>query len=176
MVATQRRIRPIRRRIGAFSPLFIAAMVATIVVRVDAKTFRHFQSAFHRGNGCYMPRQIRRRARRLSVRFSSRQWLLHLSELMDMVQPKYFQSAFHRGNGCYYGARTGKRRLLLLSVRFSSRQWLLLGHYLRVPDHMIAFQSAFHRGNGCYNFRQRAHQHHCGLSVRFSSRQWLLLV
>ena len=67
-----------------------------------------FQSAFHRGNGCY-DRLMNRRASnsqrihcRLSVRFSSRQWLLpsDIARLSEIVI-KDFQSAFHRGNGCY---------------------------------------------------------------------------
>ena len=36
----------------------------------------------------------------LSVRFSSRQWLLHDTEIKMSVS-SIFQSAFHRGNGCY---------------------------------------------------------------------------
>ena len=37
----------------AFSPLFIAAMVATANALGCGTRIRYFQSAFHRGNGCY---------------------------------------------------------------------------------------------------------------------------
>ena len=40
--------------IMTFSPLFIAAMVATIPKTADPSTIPNFQSAFHRGNGCYL--------------------------------------------------------------------------------------------------------------------------
>ena len=65
-----------------FSPLFIAAMVATYfsqMGRIGAIGF--FQSAFHRGNGCY-----------------------EISNLKHL-RLKAFQSAFHRGNGCYTAIR-----------------------------------------------------------------------
>ena len=41
----------------AFSPLFIAAMVATKRVYGRRKRGIGFQSAFHRGNGCYFESQ-----------------------------------------------------------------------------------------------------------------------
>ena len=36
-----------------FSPLFIGAMVATRFAVLFRKIAEHFQSPFHRGNGCY---------------------------------------------------------------------------------------------------------------------------
>ena len=128
----------------SFSPLFIAAATKS---------------------GCYDRAQ-------LSVRFSSRQWLLHRSVLVaTKLDIDNFQSAFHRGNGCYQAQAIESIALARkLSVRFSSRQWLLLcagrcGRSLRLSPSSghgllryssppvlrgYAFQSAFHRGNGCY--------------------------
>ena len=60
-----------------FSPLFIAAMVATQYLKQYRQALSFFQSAFHRGNGCYNQSKVKR-------------------ELCFI-----FQSAFHRGNGCY---------------------------------------------------------------------------
>ena len=60
-----------------FSPLFIAAMVATSRFSAQLRSNELFQSAFHRGNGCYTITS-------------------HVTRFM-----MNFQSAFHRGNGCY---------------------------------------------------------------------------
>ena len=91
-----------------------------------------FQSAFHRGNGCYSD-----------------------DCTMKTALESHFQSAFHRGNGCYPLPQPVSRHRLELSVRFSSRQWLLRGHNFRGTSTGEFFQSAFHRGNGCYPMMQQ---------------------
>ena len=145
---------PSRRNDGSysFSPLFIAAMVATLNILAVVMT-----------------------AHILSVRFSSRQWLLLGMCKGELLYFNDFQSAFHRGNGCYISTlrllgdrwtpfsplfiaamvatRDVQRRVVILqrlSVRFSSRQWLLHIHPSFAWRSLDAFQSAFHRGNGCY--------------------------
>ena len=88
-------------------------------------------------------------ATQLSVRFSSRQWLLRSVKLYGTPTVNVFQSAFHRGNGCYRSETPSH-------------------------THQYNFQSAFHRGNGCYQAYLDLGLVKKPLSVRFSSRQWLL--
>ena len=96
--AVKKRIDDIKK---AFSPLFIGAMVATH----DYSAHGHLRV-------------------RLSVPFSSGQWLL-LNDVESGILNRDFQSPFHRGNGCY---KPDEPKTCL------------------VPR----FQSPFHRGNGCY--------------------------
>ena len=125
-----------------------------------------FQSAFHRGSGCYkvVP------------------W--------GLADDQFFQSAFHRGSGCYRNSNRNRRIeyetfsplfiaavvvtqqpmrhvvISNLSVRFSSRQWLL-----RVKDGVVylsvTFQSAFHRGSGCYEIIITIHEQVKGFQSAF---------
>ena len=169
---------------ASFSPLFIAAMVATQTIhRIRfAACAVVFQSAFHRGNGCYfgkLPNTVYEYVLGLSVRFSSRQWLLRLLTGKEsniaylrksfsplfiaamVATPKaeivfgklarlFFQSAFHRGNGCYSTLPAG---LSLAAATFQSAFHRGNGCYPAKVLHVNLlgiFQSAFHRGNGCY--------------------------
>ena len=76
MVATRRRWQ-IARIVKSFSPLFIGAMVATCDNPVSFIQQPIFQSPFHRGNGCYQGKEVAAFTFvRLSVPFSSGQWLL----------------------------------------------------------------------------------------------------
>ena len=112
------------------SPLFIGAMVATNIGALDdmrSENF-YFQSAFHRGNGCY-----------------------YISVSNDIRTNMNFQSPFHRGNGCYSGDTDTSCHLIDLSVPFSSGQWLLRNLFSFFIGAMVAFSPAFRRGNGCYS-------------------------
>ena len=167
-----------------FSPLFIGAMAAT--VRWSnwwGICFLRFQSPFHRGNGCYI---TRRRMNdhvdeaRLSVPFSSGQWLLQDGHAAYDCSGIPFSPLF-------IGAMAATLRLYRtiqnsskLSVPFSSGQWLLqqmaaagtLGTLTFSPLFIGAmaataisvsilmlkfFQSPFHRGNGCYQKHRKKH-------------------
>ena len=93
-----------RHTFMSFSPLFIGAMVAT----------HHL---------CYYSFT----RRRLSVPFSSGQWLLLDVVGFELTFIGDFQSPFHRGNGCYIAGESSiVRTQVQLSVPFSSGQWLLL--------------------------------------------------
>ena len=71
-VVTQRRRRP-RRNLPPFSPLFIAVEVVTADIPPLNVSVVTFQSAFHRGRGCYdTTRRGLAMNHYLSVRFSSR--------------------------------------------------------------------------------------------------------
>ena len=137
---------------STFSPLFIAAMVATCgrgSVAGSLPTFSPLFIAAMVATLNWMQRAVCHLV--LSVRFSSRQWLLLCNGavviskthpfsplfIAAMVATLYgrrfdrsaqtgFQSAFHRGNGCYFSAVPSGTKI------------------------SPAFQSAFHRGNGCY--------------------------
>ena len=102
-----------------------------------------FQSAFHRGNGCYRIQMGSRYTPTLSVRFSSRQWLLPFLAVFVPLAPALFQSAFHRGNGCYKGRMAAPHNLDGLSVRFSSRQWLLPTIHAQIKDIEVTFSPLF---------------------------------
>ena len=120
----------------------------------------HFQSAFHRGNGCYGHDIVRARLPCqyvwLSVRFSSRQWLLHFYSQRPCPARLYvaFSPLFIAAMVATHACGAGVSMILRsLSVRFSSRQWLL--PLKPAPNsveerYRLIFQSAFHRGNGCY--------------------------
>ena len=185
----------------AFSPLFIGAMVATYNCIEELPTsvlfqspfhrgngcyslyFEHikpysvcFQSPFHRGNGCYYKMSRRRWATtwRLSVPFSSGQWLLLQTVLRACANCLTFSPLFI---GAMVATNRHFRRRLrrnrILSVRFSSRQWLLLTDESKwCQEHF--FQSPFHRGNGCYWGSLKESLLLIRLSVPFSSGQWLL--
>ena len=88
----------------------------------------YFQSAFHRGIGCYF----------------------HLESLGFLSTA--FQSAFHRGIGCYsFNYFTSSSHL-----DFQSAFHRGIGCYPRrdTPTmQRLIFQSAFHRGIGCYRPR-----------------------
>ena len=213
----------------SFSPLFIAAMVATLITpalficRISLSVpFSSGQWLLaNRDESCSLICHLWELY--LSVRFSSGQWLLRYLSVRtssslsvpfssgqsqkgygvfsDGDRANNFQSAFHRGNGCYQsfmqhqtletfsplfiGAMVATNNAYL-SVRFSSRQWLLLHAFIVVSGQTHGFilhfatghnfQSAFHRGNGCYEvMRLRAIRYTHSLSVPFSSGQWLLL-
>ena len=96
----------------------------------------------------------------LSVRFSSRQWLLPRCGEGDAGFSGGFQSPFHRGNGCYYISISALPSLLTsfsplfigamvatggAAVGAQITLTCLLSHSLSVR--LIAF----HRGNGCYH-------------------------
>ena len=111
-----------------------------------------FQSAFHRGNGCY-----RICYARVVLILSPSPW--------DLLSPSLSTQliAFHRGNGCY---RICYARVVLI---LSPSPWDLLSPSLSTQliafhrgsgcyrgKHVLAryvtfFQSAFHRGSGCYD-------------------------
>ena len=126
-------------------------MVATGHTRfVPVKHFS-FQSAFHRGNGCYGSPQIKR------------------------VVLDDFQSAFHRGNGCYRVINSGIISSMYFQSAFHRGNGCYLSSMVYCPNSNPFFQSAFHRGNGCYCGCASRSAKSRFLSVRFSSRQWLLL-
>ena len=81
------------RETYSFSPLFIAAMVATVGAHNQTFPKVTFQSAFHRGNGCYS---------HMGGAFSPL-FIAAMVATSHMPVNGVFQSAFHRGNGCYYG-------------------------------------------------------------------------
>ena len=132
-----------------FSPLFIGAMVATARRRRGRESIRHFQSPFHRGNGCYV-RSCSGQATMMTFQspFHRGNGCYFANAVLEKVKLD-FQSPFHRGNGCYNDRRLGISELHILSVPFSSGQWLLLDLYEHLEKE-INFQSPFHRGNGCY--------------------------
>ena len=110
----------------SFSPLFIGAMVATLIspVRMPAG-LRPFSPLFIGAMVATLQYQQLPYHLRLSVPFSSGQWLLQWKFIIVNHQTIFFQSPFHRGNGCYRipqfrAVGTGR-----LSVPFSSGQWLL---------------------------------------------------
>ena len=112
---------------STFSPLFIAAMVATAHLLFYQQTFQVFQSAFHRGNGCYnnVPFVEYWKIGIFQSAFHRGNGCYQAQALQKLLKD-VFQSAFHRGNGCYNVNLTLHNGIQLLSVRFSSRQWLLL--------------------------------------------------
>ena len=119
-----------------FSPLFIAAMVATDTINDSVWTIGdsidtqyHFQSPFHRGNGCYNNHDGT--IGRFDLDMHDFQSAFHRGngcywqQTNDFAQlSNSFQSAFHRGNGCYQ-LQAAPVQAERLSVRFSSGQWLL---------------------------------------------------
>ena len=120
-----------------------------------------FQSAFHRGSGCYSEMFLK--------------WAL--------ICLRFFQSAFHRGSGCYY------RITLQDSEAFAAFSPLFIAAVVVTRDYSAdgcvidtsfsplfiaavvvthrtgahrdkrhTFQSAFHRGSGCYGYEGRGNQ------------------
>ena len=109
-----------------------------------------FQSAFHRGNGCYYSAPTAgRQVRTFSPLFVGAMVATYDNTTLKLWLDT-FQSPFRRGNGCYNRAITHWRACGILSVPFSSGQWLL--------PQIIGWTFA-----------------HYALSVPFSSGQWLLL-
>ena len=110
----------------------------------------------------------------LSVRFSSRQWLLPYVKYILRLCSASFSPLFIAAMVATHFFNFIERSVNLLSVRFSSRQWLLLHEANLCRERTASFQSAFHRGNGCYSPYEINRDFFDDLSVRFSSRQWLL--
>ena len=138
-----------------FSPLFIGAMVATWKGHPDSLDNVHFQSPFHRGNGCYyLIKQYERMFAQLSVRFSSRQWLLLLSYIsghrVRQLSVRFSSAAMvaTRKRGTPSGHVT-----FLFSPLFIAAMVATLKVQGCAPI-SFCFQSAFHRGNGCYKILQ----------------------
>ena len=112
---------------------------------------RNFQSAFHRGIGCYTTSYSRREGPEKDFQSAFHRGIgcYTLEGTRRKSQTRLFQSAFHRGIGCYFPHLTGS----------------VIGVY---------FQSAFHRGIGCYFVIILQSECYGELSVRFSSRHRLL--
>ena len=111
----------------SFSPLFIAAMVAT-------------------QRNC----RLSCRQTKLSVRFSSRQWLLLLRERFRILKCYPFSPLFI---AAMVATSFALLKSALVPITFS-------------PLFIAAMVATTHQVNNYRNFY--------GLSVRFSSRQWLL--
>ena len=126
-------------------------MVATNAQSAKGITYYVFQSAFHRGNGCYnLPQPHLVIDLHLSVRFSSRQWLLLIVPNLDRRPDRSFSPLFIAAmvatnaetntpaarksfSPLFIAAMVATNDFIetlvtikALSVRFSSRQWLLL--------------------------------------------------
>ena len=114
-------------QVVTFSPLFIAALTATVVRSAYKVQSKYFQSAFHRGIECY-----RICYARVVLILSPSPW--------DLLSPSLSTQliAFHRGIECY---RICYARVVLI---LSPSPWDLLSPSLSTQ--LIAF----HRGNGCY--------------------------
>ena len=155
--------------------------------RAECRTNAHAFSPFSSGQWLLLLRMALERRDLLyilSVRFSSRQWLLHGCQLRWQCGSRKnecsFQSAFHRGNGCYKRIMQALQYVIqtqFFSVRFSSRQWLLLDIKPNQSAGITlnAFSPLFIGAMvATTNAIERHGVPNC-LSVRFSSRQWLLL-
>ena len=101
MVATDYSL-PVSVIDAPFSPLFIAAMVATGTDGADGAVGSTFQSAFHRGNGL----------------LQHLNWLL--PQLRELSGPLFIAAMVATRLARFRQAEQPD-----LSVRFSSRQWLL---------------------------------------------------
>jgi len=109
-----------------FSPLFIGSMAATMAPSTDPRPSHMFQSPIHRVNGCNQ--EICRRMGphlRVSVPYSSGQWLQRRGCTGGMECHYAFQSPIHRVNGCNLVGGAGPE------------------------DAKDVFQSPIHRVNGC---------------------------
>ena len=151
MVATTTKY-PQRLTRKAFSPLFIAAMVATILWNLAEFGLPSFSPLFIAAMVATNPKNS-----------------------MIAVQKLIFQSAFHRGNGCYFIRIASNRSINCAFSPLFIAAMVATSLELTLYQGRIDFQSAFHRGNGCYQMIEKPERAESILSVRFSSRQWLLL-
>jgi len=76
-------------------------MAATVILTALNCAVGGFQSPIHRVNGCNLiDAAEENRQLRVSVPYSSGQWLQPYSSALDSVSQSTFQSPIHRVNGC----------------------------------------------------------------------------
>jgi len=137
-------------RTDCFSPLFIGSMAATSCNRRPLMIFL-----------------------KVSVPYSSGQWLQPGASYSAQMQANGFQSPIHRVNGCNYKLPVYQEIEGIVSVPYSSGQWLQ--HSVSVGPKFTAalFQSPIHRANGCNSYWILSVGGWMKVSVPYSSGQWL---